>query len=52
MAELTTLEEKLAEVIGLAEAAVKTTEKVEGLVEATMPARRGRHDCRTHVRCG
>lgn len=33
MAELTTLEEKLAEVIGLAEAAVKTTEKVEGLVE-------------------
>jgi hypothetical protein len=33
MAELTTLEEKLAEVIGLAQAAVKTTEKVEGLVE-------------------
>ncbi|HEY3492564.1 MAG TPA: hypothetical protein VGK43_06405, partial [Solirubrobacterales bacterium] len=33
MAELTTLEEKLAEVIGLAEAAVKTTEKVEGMVE-------------------
>ena len=33
MAELTTLEEKLAEVIGLAEAAQKTTEKVEGLVE-------------------
>jgi predicted phage tail protein len=33
MAELTTLEEKLAEVIGLAEAAKKTTEKVEGLVE-------------------
>lgn len=33
MAELTTLEEKLAEVIGLAEAAVKTTAKVEGMVE-------------------
>ncbi|HST68495.1 MAG TPA: hypothetical protein VLI94_02430 [Solirubrobacterales bacterium] len=33
MAELTTLEEKLAEVIGLAEAAVKTTEKVEDLVD-------------------
>lgn len=33
MAELTTLEEKLAEVIGLAQAAQKTTEKVEGLVE-------------------
>lgn len=33
MAELTTLEEKLAEVIGLAQAAVKTTEKVEGMVE-------------------
>jgi hypothetical protein len=33
MAELTTLEEKLAEVIGLAQAAVKTTEKVEGLVD-------------------
>jgi hypothetical protein len=33
MAELTTLEEKLAEVIGLAEAAKKTTEKVEGLVD-------------------
>ncbi len=33
MAELTTLEEKLAEVIGLAEAAVKTTEKVAGMVE-------------------
>ena len=33
MAELTTLEEKLAEVIGLAEAAQKATEKVEGLVE-------------------
>ncbi len=32
MAELTTLEEKLAEVIGLAEAARKATEKVEGLV--------------------
>ena len=33
MAELTTLEEKLAEVIGLAEAAQKTTEKVEDLVD-------------------
>jgi hypothetical protein len=32
MAELTTLEEKLAEVIGLAQAAQKTTEKVESLV--------------------
>ncbi len=32
MAELTTLEEKLAEVIGLAQAAQGTTEKVEGLV--------------------
>lgn len=33
MAELTTLEEKLAEVLGLAQAASKTTEKVEGLVD-------------------
>jgi hypothetical protein len=33
MAELTTLEEKLAEVIGLAQAAQGATEKVEGLVE-------------------
>jgi predicted phage tail protein len=33
MAELTTLEEKLAEVIGLAEAAQKATEKVEGLLD-------------------
>ncbi len=33
MAELTTLEEKLAEVLGLAQAAQKATEKVEGLVE-------------------
>lgn len=33
MAELTTLEEKLAEVIGLAQAAQGVTEKVEGLVE-------------------
>jgi len=33
MAELTTLEEKLAEVIGLAEAAQRATEKVEGLVD-------------------
>src|SRR4051794_38911333 len=33
MAELTTLEEKLAEVIGLAQAAQDATKKVEGLVE-------------------
>ena len=33
MAELTTLEEKLAEVLGLAQAAQGTTEKVEDLVE-------------------
>jgi hypothetical protein len=33
MAELTTLEEKLAEVLGLAQAAQKATDKVEGLVE-------------------
>jgi hypothetical protein len=33
MAELTTLEEKLAEVLGLAQAAQGTTEKVEGLVD-------------------
>jgi hypothetical protein len=33
MAELTTLEEKLAEVLGLAQAAQAATEKVEGLVE-------------------
>jgi hypothetical protein len=33
MAELTTLEEKLAEVIGLAKAAQEVTEKVEGLLE-------------------
>ena len=33
MAEITTLEEKLAEVIGLAQAAQGATEKVEGLVE-------------------
>lgn len=33
MAELTTLEEKLAEVLGLAEAASKATEKVKGLVD-------------------
>jgi hypothetical protein len=32
MAELTTLEEKLAEVLGLAQAAQGATEKVEGLV--------------------
>jgi hypothetical protein len=33
MAELTTLEEKLAEVTGLAKAAQEATEKVEGLLE-------------------
>jgi hypothetical protein len=33
MAELTTLEEKLAEVLGLAQAAQGATEKIEGLVE-------------------
>jgi hypothetical protein len=33
MAELTTLEEKLAEVLGLAQAAQKATEKVEALVD-------------------
>src|SRR5215218_1389650 len=33
MAELTTLEEKLAEVIGLAKAAQEATQKVEGMVE-------------------
>jgi hypothetical protein len=33
MAELTTLEEKLAEVLGLAQAAQGATEEVEGLVE-------------------
>jgi len=33
MAELTTLEEKLAEVIGLAKAAQESTQKVEGLVD-------------------
>jgi hypothetical protein len=33
MAELTTLEEKLAEVLGLAQAARDATEKVEGMVE-------------------
>jgi hypothetical protein len=33
MAELTTIEEKLAEVLGLAQAAQGATEKVEGLVD-------------------
>jgi hypothetical protein len=33
MAEITTLEEKLAEVTGLARAAVDATEKVEGMVD-------------------
>jgi len=40
MAELTTLEEKLAEVLGLAQAAQGTTEKVEGLVEDEEIARK------------
>jgi predicted phage tail protein len=40
MAELTTLEEKLAEVIGLAEAAQKATEKVEGLVDDDIVAQK------------
>ncbi len=35
MAELTTLEEKLAEVTGLAKAAQEVTEKVEGLTDDT-----------------
>ena len=33
MAEITTLEEKLAEVTGLARAAIDATEKVEGMVD-------------------
>ena len=33
MAELTTLEEKLAEVMGLAQAAQGATEKIEGMIE-------------------
>ncbi|HSS42236.1 MAG TPA: hypothetical protein VLK37_06750 [Solirubrobacterales bacterium] len=33
MAELTTMEEKLAEVLGLAQAAQGATEKVEGMIE-------------------
>ena len=40
MAELTTLEEKLAEVLGLAQAAQDATRKVEGLVEDEGIARR------------
>jgi hypothetical protein len=35
VAELTTIEEKLAEVLGLAQAAQGATEKVEGMVEDT-----------------
>jgi hypothetical protein len=45
MAELTTLEEKLAEVLGLAQAAQGATEKVESMVEdsgATLRRREGR----------
>ena len=34
---MTTLEEKLAEVLGLAQAAQGATEKVEGLVEWALP---------------
>ena len=33
MAELTTLEEKFSEVLGLAQAAQEATKKIEGLVE-------------------
>ena len=39
MADLTTLEEKLAEVLGLAQAAQGATEKVEGLVDDDEVAR-------------
>lgn len=39
MAELTTLEEKLSEVLGLAQAAQDATVKVEGLVEDEETAR-------------
>jgi hypothetical protein len=55
MAELTTLEEKLAEVLGLAQAAQGATEKVEGMVEdegivATLKQMRDEAD-ETESRC-
>jgi hypothetical protein len=55
MAELTTLEEKLAEVLGLAQAAQGATEKVEGLVEndqikSTLQQMRGEAE-ETEQRC-
>lgn len=55
MAELTTLEEKLAEVLGLAQAAQGATEKVEGMVEdeeivATLKQMRGEAE-ETERRC-
>jgi hypothetical protein len=55
MAELTTLEEKLAEVTGLAKAAQDATQKVEGLVhneELTSELRRMREEAvETERRC-
>ena len=48
MAELTTLEEKLAEVTGLAKAAQEATDKVEDLVDNEQLAsqlQRMREDC-------
>jgi hypothetical protein len=55
MAELTTLEEKLAEVLGLAQAAQGATEKVEGMIEdeeivATLKQMRG-EAAETEQRC-
>lgn len=55
MAELMTLEEKLAEVLGLAQAAQGATEKVEGMVEdedivATLQKMRGEAE-ETEQRC-
>lgn len=55
MAELTTLEEKLGEVLGLAQAAQGATEKVEGLVDddeivATLRKMRG-EAAETEQRC-
>ena len=46
MAELTTLEEKLAEVTGLAKAAQEATQKVEGLLEDDELASRAATDAR------
>jgi hypothetical protein len=55
MAELTTLEEKLAEVLGLAQAAQKVTEKVEGLVDdesiASILRRQREEAAETERRC-